>query len=511
MRASLTDVAPNDFSMRDVAHLIFRRRIQVLTAALTTVTVVAVAVLLREPVYEATATLYIVRNLPPIAATGPSTFNLILDRREVLSSEAELLTSRPVAEQVADVLLALPPRPRTAPSEPPRLRDRLAGTLRSVLGLLTWPSSDPPLSPRDALIKDLLEIEAVPSSTSDFVTVRFQSADPELAALVVNTFAKVYLDHRLRLFQRPGLQTFYDEQVARARAEVDTLTAEAAALKAKTGVVAPATQLTLELQQVAALRTNLGLARSEIQETQERIAALRARIDQEPEAVVTSRVTERNPLLLEFEKRRASLEAERAAELNRFQEGSGPIQEIDRMLLRLEEQRRHEPETLVASESMAQNGLRSALLADLYRAEAELTAKTARRRALEAQLADVEPAVVALDADAAALEQVTASLASANRVYARYVEQREEARIAAATDPGMTNAQLVGAAHVPLRPATVVGRRYLILAGLLGGLIMGALTALIGALFGQTLDRREDAERALGLPVLASIPELQLR
>jgi capsular polysaccharide biosynthesis protein len=43
--------------------------------------------------------------------------------------------------------------------------------------------------------------------------------------------------------------------------------------------------------------------------------------------------------------------------------------------------------------------------------------------------------------------------------------------------------------------------------GVFLGLFLGFAFAFVSELFGQTLDRREDVERELGLPVLAAVPE----
>ena len=504
MPNSLTGLS-SDFSKRDIAYLIFKRRFLVLGIALTTFVLVAVAVIMSERTYTAAATLYIVRNLPPIAATSPTTLNIILDRKEVLSSEADLLASRPVAEKVADVLMARPPGPPGPP--PPPVRQLLASVMGRLQGMLRGVGvGDAPLEPREKLIHDLLEVTAVPAVNSDFLLVSFESGNAEYAALVVNTFCEVYLEQRLRLFKRPGLQDFYDEQVERSQAAVDALTKEITGHKAKTGMVAPAEQMKLKLDQLSALYIGLNQVRIEAQEIGERVAAIRARLEEQPASVVSTRVTERNPILLDMQKRRANLAAERAAELNRFQEGSPAIQEIDRNIERLQQAMQNEPETIVSSESTAQNTLRTTLLTDLYRAEADLTAKTVRERTLRSQLATLEPEVMEQDGEAMALQRLNEALVSANRIHARYVEQREEARIASATGPGVTNAQVVSPASVPQRGQSA--RKLLIPAGAVLGLFIGLVVALVGAVFGQTLDRREDAERELGLPVLASLPEL---
>src|SRR5688500_16884100 len=93
-----------DVSKRDIAFLFFKRKNQILLAFVVTLVLTTISSYIGPRTYEANATIYMVRNLPPVAATGPTTLNQVLDRREVLNSEVDLITSRAVAEQVADEL-----------------------------------------------------------------------------------------------------------------------------------------------------------------------------------------------------------------------------------------------------------------------------------------------------------------------------------------------------------------------------------------------------------------------
>jgi uncharacterized protein involved in exopolysaccharide biosynthesis len=112
-----------------------------------------------------------------------------------------------------------------------------------------------------------------------------------------------------------------------------------------------------------------------------------------------------------------------------------------------------------------------------------------------------------VDGNASELSQLAAAAASASKIYARYVEQREEARIATETSPGVTNLHVIHDATPPSRPK--YPRALYIAVGALMGLLMGLSLAFVSELFSHTLNRREDVERALELPVLAVLPEHQ--
>src|SRR5439155_8257178 len=96
----------SELTKRDLAYLVFKRKHQILGVFAVTLILATMGTYFAPRSYVASATVYVVRNLSPIASAAPSTLNIVLDRKEVLNSEVDLITSKAVAEQVADTLLA---------------------------------------------------------------------------------------------------------------------------------------------------------------------------------------------------------------------------------------------------------------------------------------------------------------------------------------------------------------------------------------------------------------------
>lgn len=505
------EVVASELTRRDLAFIVFKRKHQILSVFAVTVLLMTIGAYLAPRTYVASATVYVVRNLSPIAAAAPTTLNIVLDRKEVLNSEVDLITSRAVAEQVADALLASnaasPQRPvRTPPAFVRVVRGaaRSVGAFMHRIGL-----TDPPPSEREAWISSLQQsIEAKPAVNSDFITISGTAEDPAFAALIVNTFTKVYLERRLALFKRPGLEEFYDEQIKRAQAAVEDVERQITELKVDSGVVTEDEQLRLKLQELSGLNGELNRVRSETRELEERTTALKARVQSQPDAIMSSRVLQRNPAVVDLEKKAVDLEAERALELNRFQNDSPVIKDLDRSIERLQKAAADEPQTVVGSESTVQNTVRTTLLTELYRAESDHLAKQARERTLIRQIEALTQEIHEVDANASELRQLAAASASASKTYATYVQQREEARIAKATHADVTNLHVINNATVPSRPK--YPRLLLVVIGAVVGLFMGFALAFVSELFSHTLNRKEEVERELGLPVLAAMPDMRI-
>jgi len=505
------EVVPSDLTGRDLAHVLFKRKYQILSIFAATVILATIGAYLSPRNYVASATVYVVRNLSPIAASAPTSLNIVLDRKEVLNSEVDLIMSRAMAEQVAEVLSASNDAGAKAPPRTPPAFVRLlrsgAQTVRgffSGIGLI-----DPPPGEREAYITGIQQsIEAKPAVNSDFITITGTAENPQYAALIVNTYTQAYLERRLSLFKRPGLEDFYDEQIRRARATVEGLEDQIKTLKTGTGVVTEDEQLRLKLQELSGLNGELNRVRSESRELEERTAALKARTQDQPDAIMSSRVVQRNPAVVDLEKKAVDLQAERALELNRFQGDSPVIQDLDRSIERLQQAAAGEPATVIGSESTVQNTMRTTLLTELYRAESDQLAKQARERTLIRQIEDLTREIQAVDSNASELRQLAAASASASKTYTTYVQQREEARIQTATDADVTNLHVINRATAPSRPK--YPRLLLVVIGAVLGLVMGLALAFISELFSHSLNRKEDVERELDLPVLAALPDLRV-
>ena len=486
------------FSIREPLSLAFKRKSQILSVFVVTFALVALASYVVPRVYEASAAVYVERNVPPFAMGNGRGFYSVLDRREVLNSEVEFITSRAVAERVADELFS--PESQASSSALRAVREAIRGGFRT-LGLL-----DPVGDRREDTIRFVQRnLIAKPALQSNVITISFRDDDPVFAADVVNAATQAYLEERLQLMKRPGLDEFYAEHIDRTRSALEELEQHTRTIKETTGVFSPEAELRLKLEELSNLNRQLSAVRSEMSELREKTAALRAQMTGEPETVTASRTVQFNPAVRELERKRLDLEAQKAMELNRFPEDSPPIQDLEHGIERLRENIAEEPSMVVDNESVMGNSVLTGLRTALYAAEAEISAKDAREATLLGQIDSLERELRSLDVNAMDLNRLSGSIDSAERIYYNYIEQREEARIEENTDPGTTNVRLFHDAVAPGKP--LYSRLQLIVLGAMVGLMLGLLVAFVREFFDHSLSTRQDVERHLELPLLASLPD----
>jgi uncharacterized protein involved in exopolysaccharide biosynthesis len=435
---------------------------------------------------------------------------MVMDRVELINSEVEVIKSRAVIEKVVDILSTM--------GEEPKKRSESTGTVLAAIKSVSDTVKNAidkllfaiglayRVSEREGMINSLQDgLIVKPVVNANVLTIGYKNPDPKFAATVVNNVTKAYLEANHGLELRQGVFELYNEQLEESRSVIRKLEAEAQALKQGASIVSVEEEVKLKLQELTTLTASLNQLRGEKTEITRKMATLKDQIREQPSEVVNAKATRPNPRIDQLRTKLWELEAERAKQLERFVPGSRKIKEFDDAIARIEDGLGKEPLTVVDSQTVGTNSIRQNLASSLYQAEAELNAKAARESILTGQIEDLKADLRQLDRHAARLREISGAISNAEKSYARYVDQREEARVAALSDPKMTNVRVVHYASVPEIP--VISRMSLIQIGGLLGLLMGVGLAFVLEFFDHSLNNKEDVEYHLNLPLLASIPE----
>ena len=495
-------------SKRDLINVVFKRKKQIICTFLATVILVFLGSYVIPQQFIAFSTVYVKRNLPPIP--NLSAYHMVLDRLEVINSEVELIKSRAVVEKVVDIISAMGEDPKkeadttgilvTIKSALKPIKNAINQFLLAI-GLIDRPSE------REGMISSLRDTLVVkPVVNADIVTIGYNSANPKFAATVVNTVTKVYIEASHGLEKRQGVFELYNARVEESQSAIKKLEEEVQSLKQSASIVSADDQIKLKLQELTALDTSLNHLRGEKTEITRKIATLKEQIREQPSEVVSAKATRPNPRIDHLRTKLSDLEAEKARQLEKFVAGSRKIKEYDDAIARIREGIEKEPLTVVDSQTVGANTIRQNLAVSLYQSEADLNAKVARESVLTRQIEELRAELRQLDRYAVKLKEISGAISNAEKSYARYIDQREEARLAALSDPKMTNVRVVHYASIPEIP--VVSRIFLIQIGSLLGLLMGLGLAFVLEFFDHSLGNKEDVEYYLELPLLASIPEM---
>jgi len=177
--------------------------------------------------------------------------------------------------------------------------------------------------------------------------------------------------------------------------------------------------------------------------------------------------------------------------------------EIDNVRRKLTE----EVERVVGTETRTLNTLYRELYGTLINLEVEANALEAREAALLAIIAERERELSHLPAQELELARLMREAQVLEELYILLRTRREEARISEAMETA--DVQIIDRAvlpRVPVKPRIKLN----IAIGAVLGVFLGVGLAFLLEFLDNTVKTKEDVERALGLPVLGQIPDLEL-
>ncbi len=456
-----------EMDLREYWQIIVKRKRLILAVFLLTVLAVAIYSFLAAPIYEAFTTL-IVREagmgVETIFFDGASALG-----KNVAQNYIQIMKSRTILERVA-----------------------------SDLG-------------REDLTQSALEKAITIQSVqgSDVLKISMQSPEPALAQAVVNKLVDVFLDWNLNYRQndRRAAREFIEGQLQKVELDLRLAEERLQAFKEEQGIVAPTQEMAAVVTQLASLQSSLTELNVAKLETAERIRQVRASLEEQDETLISSTTIADNRLVTEYRSRLADLEVRLASAREKYTDRHPEVlalqAEIDNVRRKLTE----EVERVVGTETRTLNTLYRELYGTLINLEVEANALEAREAALLAIIAERERELSHLPAQELELARLMREAQVLEELYILLRTRLEEARISEAMETA--DVQIIDRAvlpRVPVKPRIKLN----IAIGAVLGVFLGVGLAFLLEFLDNTVKTKEDVERALGLPVLGQIPDLEL-
>jgi len=476
--------------MRDVAMVLFRRR-RVFVWVAGLVLAAAVFYAIAGSTYQANMKVLVRRGRADAPVSAAVNAPLDLTRtgvtEEELNSEVELLRDQEVLRQVVEQTGAggrdwfhfLRLR-EGRPQRVERAARRLAG-----------------------------RITIQPIKKTNLITIRYGAGDPASAAKVLRSLAGAYLEKHTAVHRPQGELTFFEQQAAESRRQLEESGDRLLLFSESHGVVVAAQQRDLALQKLTELEAGSRLTGIEIAETRQRVKELTQQLDNLPERTITQVRKADNPELLRSLKATLlDLQLRRTQLLTKFEPGHRLVQEIEHQIAQAEKTIADENSSPVNAETTDKDANYEWAKGELQRAQVQLSGLEARQAATAIQQAACRKLADKLGADAITQEDLLSARKTAQENYLLYVKKREEARMNDALDArGIVNVTLV---EQPVAPALPVSSPLSVLAM---GFVAAGVAGMGAAFAAEHLDPAfrdpEDVVAYLNAPVLASLPRCE--
>jgi uncharacterized protein involved in exopolysaccharide biosynthesis len=351
-------------------------------------------------------------------------------------------------------------------------------------------------------------ITATPLRGTSFLQVSASARNPEHAANLANTSAEELIAY-FRETNRANVsesRRFVEEQLALTRSRLDASERAIQSFKEARQMPSLAAVTSQGMSEFATGQAALDAATTSLREIDARLTASRARVEREAPVVVTSQSMTANPVWRQVQTRLVELEIQRLTLSQIYTPEHPRMDLIVREINELQKRLTTEARTAVGEEVMTSNPIRARLLADMVTQEVDHAAVAARVEALQTMQRRRQAAVMIIPSAEREYNKLVRDQRVVENNYmmlsGRYQDLLIRENQAGFFPAGL---QLIEPATVPANartssvPITAAG------AGLVA-LLLGVMAALMLEAFDDRVRSSQDAERTLGVPVLAQVP-----
>jgi uncharacterized protein involved in exopolysaccharide biosynthesis len=499
------------FSVAAAWELVFRHKKKIIICPLIAVLLGVLVLLFCPRTYRSEAKLFLRMGresvaLDSTASTGQTVSLQQNDRKDEVKSAIEVVKSRGVLGQVVDELGADVVLGDAGPAAaPPSAAKQILSTVLNPI--VQYIKSIDPVSDREEAILQIerhLGVDAEREST--LIVLAYDAKSPQLAQLVCNKIVDVYRREHIRIHRNEDSRPFFAGQQEVLRKQLDDSLEAVRSAKNEMGLSSiTERRSTLEKQfgdvELERLQTEQQLATAEA-----RVVELERQLGQMPDRMVSSKRSVPNAGADLLREELYSLQM-KAMDLQARYSDSHPLvqaikQQVQDAQKVVDGRAEHEMET---TEDV--NPIHRDLSLDLKQQQSVMAGCKSRLAALEKQKATVETDLRSANEFEVKLDQLERQTELVRSKYFQYSHSLEEGRIDKELENDhISNVSVAQAATFAERP--VSPSKLIILAGTLMLATAGTATLVFASeQLNDRLRTEADVERALGVPVLATIPD----
>jgi chain length determinant protein EpsF len=447
-------------SFAQLLRILWARRRLVMVTTVTAMALAVIAYFVLPKAYVGTTSLVVnVRAADPLTGNSPA----MSSNASAMATQIDVITSRAVALKVVDKL---------------QLPTDEAGAERTGL----------PRNTREGWAWDLLQrLTVKPVSESNVVRIKFEDADPKLAAAVANGFAEAYMEANLELRLDPAKRqsVWFDEQLQRLRGTVEERREKLSQYQRTHNIVATSERLDVENSRLEDISRQLT-------EAQRAAQAANARMRQASSATAGDRLNEVPDIMTN----------------GLLQSMKADLVRAESRLAELSERydRNHPQHIAAAAEAQS---LRQKIAAEISsaRGSIEQSAQIAQRQVVDLQRAfdEQKQHILELTRQRDELSVQDREVQNAQAAYDAALQRASQLRLE--SQLGQTSISILDPAIAPNNPAGM-GLTVSAVLSLIFGFILGSGLALMFEMFDRRV-RDGDELVGAGIEVLGEVPRLR--
>lgn len=476
---------------------LFKRQRLIWQLSLTIVITVIIGSLLLPPTYEAVSTVLVrgrsYQELLAPPGRGDTGRTVLLNPKDEINSEIEIIKSRPVLEKVVKSLKLYEPHTYWEKG--------FFGTIRNILRLplagIRWLGATVGLGgpgDQDVAIEQAVNnlqkrLRVGQAAESMIIHIKYRHRDPQLATQIVNAVTDCYLHQHLIINLSRGQSSFFAEQIDQVKKELKELQDQLVALKEKTGLLSFGEQSRLLLKQLDTFETARANLQKEIFNVKAKLEKIQELRQVKPGLLIPLPEIAQDVQIQDLENKLINMRFQLNSVTQRYTGASRQVETATEQLRDLDRQIRQQVSQILDREG------------------ARLKALEAEKEAVEQTILGIKGEIEQLPAREVALQNLGKEIETKQETLTVLWKKYQDSLIAEHTDERLENVKVVSMAAIPLKPVRPILWLNALL-GLLLGLVVSFSMAFFLTYWDDTINLPEDVERYLDLPVCGSIPEI---
>ena len=481
-----------EISIRDLIAPTFRRKRAVLLTFVGVFVLAVVGFALMGYMYTSHMEILVNRERQDPMVTTEATTQMITNSTPVtedeINSEAELLLSRDVLEQVV-------------------LENGLFVPHGFSLSDFLEPNQSKEERVARAVKRLAKKIKVKPVPKTELIDVQYSSSNPQLAHAVLKSLADAYMVKHVSAHRPSGSFEFFEKQTQQYHDELEAAEAKLRDFGKEFGVAAPDLERTNLAQQVALSTGILHAAQQAASADEERIRNDRQQMSSTPDRSATARASAAADLLLEnLNATLLAAQAKRAALAIKYDPSYPLVQEADQEISQAKAAITEAEKTRYVTETTDRDPTYELIREDISKAQSDHAAQLATAAATERSISSIQAQMVDLDKKALTQADLQRDTRADETSYLLYLSKREQERTSDALDmKRIANVAIAIPPAIPVLP--VISWPMLIVVALGGSLVLSIGMAYGLEYFDSSFHTPAQVVDMLGIPVVVAVPK----
>lgn len=486
-----TDVSSRAISLRDLVAPLFRhKRVLIATFLIAFIAVLLAGVLVPPQFTSHMAILVNRERLDPLVTTGTAAQTITVGSpvsEEEINSEAELLKSRDVLEQV---VLAN------------GLQDKVGGGFLNLLR----PRQDEADKVERAVRSLAKKIKIGTTLKTNLIEASYSSPDPKLSYGVLSTLGNLYLEKHVAVHRPPGSYEFFAQETQKYQKALEDSETRLRQFGKQQGSAAPDLERTNLAVQVTSSIGQLHQAEEVIAADQQRIRSDQQQMQVTPARSETKHdIDSPNLLLQNLGSSLLAAEMKRTQLLMKYDPSYPLVKEADEEIAEAKAAITNAEKTPFVSEETDRDPTFELLREDLARTETDLAAQRANVAAIKGSIQNLQSQMADLDQKAMTQQDLLRDVKANEDNYLLYLSKREQERTSDALDKTrIANVAIAVPPAIPALPTHTF--QFIAILGLVLATVLSIATAYITDYFDPSFHTPAQLIDFLDIPVVVAVP-----